>query len=69
MLVRSNYDTKNGPLPPRPPAVLENRHIACLYSLLLCKPHLNIFGRLDATQWKEVRALHTSNFATAASML
>ncbi|KAL4448605.1 hypothetical protein ABPG75_005824 [Micractinium tetrahymenae] len=36
-------------------SVLENRHIACLYSLLLSKPHLNIFARLDAAQWKEVR--------------
>ena len=37
------------------PAVLENRHVACLYSLLLSKPQLNIFSRLDAGQWREVR--------------
>lgn len=38
--------------------MLENRHIACLYSLLLAKPQVDIFARLDAAQWKEVRSLH-----------
>jgi hypothetical protein len=35
--------------------VLENRHVACLYTMLLSKPQLNIFARLDAAQWREVR--------------
>ncbi|EFN56311.1 hypothetical protein CHLNCDRAFT_10254, partial [Chlorella variabilis] len=38
-------------------SVLENRHVAALYSLLLSKPQLNIFARLDVAQWREVRKM------------
>lgn len=37
--------------------VLENRHVACLYSLLLAKPALDIFARLEPGQWREARKM------------
>ena len=44
------------PLPaPAPPAVLENRHVACLYGLVLERPELDIFARLEPPAWREVR--------------
>lgn len=38
-------------------AVLENRHVACLYSLLPSRPDIDIFSRLEAAQWREVGAV------------
>jgi hypothetical protein len=37
--------------------VLENRHVACLYSMLLTKPSLDVFARLEAGQWREARKM------------
>lgn len=38
-------------------AVLENRHVACLYSLLPSRPDIDIFSRLEPAQWREVGAV------------
>jgi len=38
-------------------SVLENRHIACLYSLVTNHPDADIFKLLDDEQWREVRRL------------
>lgn len=43
------------PPPPSAPAVLENRHVACLYALTGAKPAIDVFARLDASQWRDVR--------------
>jgi cAMP-specific phosphodiesterase 4 len=38
-------------------SVLENRHVACLYSLLPNRPEIDILGRLETAQWREVGAV------------
>lgn len=38
-------------------SVLENRHVACLYSLVRQIPESDVFGSLDSSQWREVRKL------------
>lgn len=38
-------------------SVLENRHVACLYSLVRQRPESDVFEALDPSQWREVRKL------------
>jgi hypothetical protein len=38
-------------------AVLENRHVACLYGLVAAAPEADVFAGLDEATWREVRRL------------
>lgn len=38
-------------------SILENRHIACLYSLLAENPEANIFSSVSEKHWKEMRRI------------